>query len=198
MELRAINGGGSTVEDAFEAAPFDYVATPLRPGVAHEVLVVHLPDGMSVDLGRSAAEEGLMAEHWATLVIESERVLRAASGNRRAEDLAVELSARARDPQPATLTRRARRLAGYARSLRAARPTEPLMARDNLSLAVPYHCLLAWEREATAGGSTVERWATELLTGLPAGRILWEAAAAESGAMLDGWVGLQAASSASS
>ncbi len=177
--------------------PFDYTDAPLRPGIAHEVLTLHLPGALSVDLGRLSATEGLAAEHWAALVIESERVLRAA-GDWGPAKLAEELSLAARTPRPSTLTRRGRRLMGYARALRKARTRESRPAPVSLSLAVPYHCLMAWEREATLTGLAVERWATGLLADLPTGRIAWEAAAAETGAMLDGWVGLQAASSASS
>lgn len=196
MELHALPGGrGSSQEEPFPAVPFDFSDQPLRPGIAHECLSLTPEPRLLNRAEQVAAAEGLSIGQWSAITIESERVLRAAAArtHQPMEELERYFCSEAVNARASIMSRRGRRLNGYARALRSTSPREPLLLAGELRIAVPYHSLLAWELEATGAGELLERWAIGLLSSLPGGRVPWEAAAAEAGSVLEGWAVLQAA-----
>jgi hypothetical protein len=146
---------------------------------------------------QASAREGLPAEPWAALAIETSRSLHLASRlmGMSASRLAVEL-----DDAAATLESRrvpagpGGRLLAYAQSLRAAPQRTVESAPSPFVLPVPYVAIIAWQYAAAESGAKVGEWATSLLTQIPTGRVAWEASAAESGQTVCEWVLSQAAS----
>jgi hypothetical protein len=200
MSLRVLHGGAPDLEsETYPTAPFDFARQPLRPGVAHEHLRLAPSAELLDEVERLAAAEGLPTGQWAAITIESERALRSATrrGGLPDQELQAALSSAAAKARAPVFSRRGRRLSGYARALRSAQPRELLPRPDGITLPVPYHSLLAWELEAIRSGAPLESWAVDQLGGPPRGRILWEAASAEAGEMLAGWIAAQAALRAS-
>lgn len=185
----------------FAPARFDLRVQPTRPGVAYESVRLTLARDTSSSLSRACAIEGLPAGPWATLVIESARSLRSASAltGIDAAQLAVELDAVAEAPQcDRAPTGPGRRLIAYARALRAASSRQEKPVASPMVLPVSYVTIVAWQRAAAASQCSVSDWAARLLANLPAGRMAWEAAAAEMGQTMCEWVLAQAASRLSS
>jgi hypothetical protein len=184
----------------FAPARFDLRVQPTRPGVAYEPVRLTLAQDTLNSLPRICASEGLPAEPWAALVIESARSLQFASALTDIDlgELAVELDAAAEAPQcDRAPTGTGGRLIAYARALRAApsRRSEPVSSP--MVLPVPYVTIVAWQRAASASEHSVSEWGCALLDGLPTGRVVWEAAAAETGQTMCEWVLAQAASRSS-
>lgn len=180
-------------------APFDLATHPLRPGLAHEPLQIHLERGLRRAVADHAHRDGLSAPAWAVIVIESQRALTLAAeiSPHTAAELERRLHAVAAPSTYTTLPRGpGSRLAAYARQLRAT--PQAGTPRDHLAadplLPVPYNLLTAWRQIARAEHRTPAEWAAAKLANLPAGRVEWEAAAAETGATLGEWVLLHAAS----
>jgi hypothetical protein len=72
--------------------------------------------------------------------------------------------------------------------VREARPVQ-----RSLRVITAQHSIIAWELAATEEDQTVEEWAVDVLSELPPGRQLWEAASAIAGLTLGEWVAVQAA-----
>lgn len=199
MNLQVLQGGGDDVVEAFTPAPFVFARQPLRPGVAHEPLCLAFDPALLKLIERTAALEGMPAEQWAAISIESERVLRIAAEATGQPTIQLEqgLAATAVRPNASVISHQGRRLNGYARALRRLAPRGQLDLAGELRLPVPYHSLLAWELEAIGARMSLGEWVADLLSGPPKGRVIWEAAAAETGELLGSWVALQAARLAS-
>lgn len=191
-QLQVIHTPPEQAVEPFSPRPFDLTVHPTRPGVAHEPLMVILTPEVQLAVGRASAEEGMPAEAWAALAIESERSLTLASQltGISAGELAGVLHAAARAPGCARIPRGlGGRLAGYARALRHAVPIQaPRLARQTLTLPVPYLSIVAWQQAASTTEQGVGEWASDRLGTMPAGRVSWEAAAAESGQTHCEWV----------
>jgi len=181
----------------FAPARFDLRVQPTRPGVAYEPLPITPRAETLATLSCVCALEGLPAESWAALAIETSRALILACEliNIRAGELARILDRAAAAPRcervpagPGGL------LVAYARALRAAPPRRADSACSQMILPVPYVAVVAWQRAAAASGAAVGDWAVSMLEHLAAGRVAWEAAAAEGGQTLCEWVLTQAAS----
>lgn len=172
--------------------PFDLSATPLRPGIGHEELVLSLDVAVVQRVEELASAAGLPAGAWAGVVIEAERAL-SAVGSEDGSTLAEVLDlVAAREPM-VLLAQRHRRLVRYGLALRSASPRPAETVRESLQVVAAQQSVIAWELAAAAADQTVERWAVEMLLALPAGRELWEAASAIAGISLGEWVAVQAA-----
>ncbi len=184
----------------FAPARFDLCVQSTRPGVAYESVRLTLAQETLSSLSRVCATEGLPAEPWAALLIESARSLCSASAlmGIDAVELAAELNAAAEVPRcdraPAGP---GGRLIAYARALRAAPSRQADAVVSPMVLPVPYVTLVAWQQAAAASGRAIGEWGAQMLEGLPAGRVAWEAAAAETGQTMCEWVLAQAASCSS-
>lgn len=163
-----------------------------RPGLAHEEIALWLGHASAERVGSAAAVESIPAALWATITIEAERALRNAAREAQSRaTLAGRLNAAAR--QPFLLPTRRTRLAAYAAALRARhRPPPAAAAPVPLTLLVPYHTWLAWELAACEDGLVVRDWVQAMLEEAPAGRRLWEAAAAERAQTLAEWIAASA------
>jgi len=200
MNLQVLQGGSDGAAETHRPSPFDFARQPLRPGVAHEPLSLALDPGLLKLVERTAALEGMPADQWAAISVESERALRIAAkaNDQPAVQLEQELAVVAVKPNASAISHHGRRLGGYARALRRLTPRRELALTGELRIPVPYHSLLAWELEAIGARMPLDEWVGDLLmTGPPKGRVAWEASAAEAGEMLGGWVVLQAARLAS-
>jgi hypothetical protein len=199
MNLQVLQGGSGDVVEAFTLAPFDFARQPLRPGVAHEPLCLAFDPALMKLIERTAALEGMPAEQWAAIAIESERVLRIAAEATGRPTIQLEqgLAAAAVRSNAPAISHQGRRLSGYARALRRLGPRGQVDLAGQLRLPVPYHSLLAWELESIEASVPLGEWIADLLCGPPKGRVVWEAAAAEAGELLGSWVVLQAARLAS-
>lgn len=100
----------------FDPPAFDLASRPTRPGGVHVELRADVSLGLAAKVRTTAASEGLPAEAWSAIVIESERVLGTLPVGR--ARLVAELDLAARD-QAAVMPGGARRLADYAAALRA-------------------------------------------------------------------------------
>jgi hypothetical protein len=197
MGLQVLTGGRADVLDAYEPrSGFDLRAQPARPGLAHEQLELALEAQEVAAIEAAASAEGVPTGLWASIVIESERVLciaAEATGAARPTLEAV-LNDASTDRSAMDFVRRhGRRLAEYARALRNDFAEPFGDPRHRLAVPVGYHTLVAWEIEAGKAGKTLEQWGVGLLIQAPAGRARWEAAAAESGQTLGEWVAVEAA-----
>jgi hypothetical protein len=195
MHLRVLAGGPVEGVDVYRARPFDLDAQPLRPGVAHDELVIVLDERLAEAVERAAAADGLPTSFWASIVIESERALTTVSDDLGFDNdtLAKGLDAAACRPRFASPAYRGRRLVRYALALRHRAPRRATLPKLRLSLAVAQHTLIAWELTAQTESRLVADWARDRVAATPGRRALWEAAAAESGQTLAEWVGVQAA-----
>jgi len=193
--LRLIEGGPARFIDAYDPAPFELDLDQLRPGLAHEPLMLVLDDAIARLAESRAAADGLATPLWSVLAVESERALRdaAAAIGWQPGELADQLDGTAAAGGTPGVVQRRRRLGRYAMALRQSERRQCAPASSRLLLAVPYHSLLAWELAAMAEGESTEAWAINRLEALPTGRGWWEAAAATDGQTLAEWIGLQAA-----
>lgn len=181
----------------FGPARFDLRVQATRPGVAYESTRITATDDAINAVCQVSAREGLPAEPWAALAIETSRSLRLASRliDLSASRLAIELDDAAAASEPRRIPAGpGGRLLAYAQSLRAAPQWTVESASSPLVLPVPYVAIIAWQHAAAESDAKVGEWATSLLTELPAGRVAWEAAAAEAGQTVCEWVLSQAAS----
>ena len=200
MNLQLLQGGSDGAIETHRPSPFDFARQPLRPGLAHEPLALALDPGLLKLVERISAREGLPADQWTAISVESERALRIAAeaNDQPAIQLEQELAVVAAKPNASPISCHGRRLGGYARALRRLTPRRELALTGELRIPVPYHSLLVWELEATGARMSLSEWVGDLLMAGPRkGRIAWEASAAEAGEMLEGWVLLQAARLAS-
>lgn len=180
----------------FDPPAFDLASRPTRPGGVHVELRADVSLGLAAKVRTTAASEGLPAEAWSAIVIESERVLGTLPVGR--ARLVAELDLAARD-QAAVMPGGARRLADYAAALRAgaALPIDrtPMIesAAGRLLVLAPYNSTSSWRLAAIDGGQTMDRWISSMLARPAAGRALWEAASAERGETLAEWILAQTA-----
>ena len=189
MALRLINGEGCGDGSAVGAMRLD--ARTRRPGVAHEEFELFLDRPAAEHVLRAAARDGLPEELFAVIAIESERALSGATpGGQSPVAVARRLDWEARRAQ--SEFRPTTQLAAYAALLREARSRKPTGTASALELLVPYHTLHAWKIAAGGAGVSLGDWARAQLVSVGTGRRLWEAAAAEAGEMLAGWVALRA------
>lgn len=182
---------------AIAPARFDLRVQSTRPGVAYEPTRITADNDVIDAVCQASASEGLPAEPWASLVIETSRSLNLASRltSVPAKQLAIELDAAATAPESRRVPAGpGGRLLAYARSLRAVpqRTVDPVPSP--FVLPVPYVAIIAWQHAATESGAKVGEWATSTLAVLPTGRVAWEASAAEAGQTVCEWVLSQAAS----
>jgi hypothetical protein len=193
--LRAIASDAVPDINVYRPAQFDLDVQPLRPGVAHESIELVLEPGLADAVEEAAAADGLPTSLWAAIAIESERALRALASTTAATPAALMrmLDDTARHREGGLAHQRGRRLVRYALALDARAPRARGPAQSRLMVAVAQHTLIAWELAAAGGGELVERWATQTLGRLPAGRGSWESAAALVGQTLGEWVAAQAA-----
>jgi hypothetical protein len=201
MALKLLEGGRESSCLAEEPPRIDLNVSPLRPGLAHERLLLKLEQQGSEEVERAAFKDGIPPGLWAALAIESERALRAAvgaSGITR-EKLVEHLqqASLAKDPTVERVRQHGRRLTAFARELRRGSAAIHSQATSSLEIPVAYHTLVAWDLEAGAAGVSTDAWAARLLMSVPAGRTLWEASAAEAGQTLSEWIAIQAARLAS-
>jgi hypothetical protein len=178
-------------------ARFDLHVQATRPGVAYESTRITPSDEVIDAVCQASAGEGLPAEPWAALAIETSRSLHFASRlmGLSASRLAAELDDAAAAPGSRQVPAGpGGRLLAYAQSLRSApqRTVEP--APSPFVLPVPYVAIIAWQHAAAESDAKVGEWASSLLTELPTGRVAWEASAAEAGQTVCEWVLSQAAS----
>jgi len=195
MHLRVLAGDSTPDVDVYRPAPFDLAVQPLRPAIAHESLALVLEPRLGDAVERVAAMDGLPTPLWAGLTIESERalIMFASAANTDPTALAAVLDDVARQHYNGLANQRGRRLVRYALALRECTPREPVRAQTPLNVTVAHHTLIAWELAAAGHRRRVEHWATGCLSRLPAGRRLWESAAAMGGQTLGEGIGAQAA-----
>src|SRR5262245_20762677 len=76
MGLQVLTGGRADALDAYEPrSSFDLRVQPVRPGLAHEQLELALEAREVAVIEAAASAEGVPTGLWASIVIESERVL---------------------------------------------------------------------------------------------------------------------------
>jgi hypothetical protein len=201
MALKLLEGGRESSFFAEEPPRIDLNVSPLRPGLAHEHLLLSLGSQDSEEVERAAFKDGIPPGLWAAVAIESERALRSvtsASGITR-ERLVDHLreASLSKGPGVERVRQHGRRLTAFARELRRGSAAIPSQAASSLEVPVAYHTLVAWDLEAGAAGVSTAAWAACLLRGVPVGRTLWEASAAEAGQTLSEWIAIQAARLAS-
>ncbi len=186
--------GEQIARDAFRSRQFSLALQQQRPGeLCETVRPTWRPD--QLERGRQhAADAGVPLGLWLTLTVEAERALAEAA---ELHNLLQNVLATHADQTASlhsvsrVLPIAARRLAEYAAALRVG--DDRLRARDersSVALDVPHTTLAAWALSATATGMRVEEWVGQ--QELPPGRHMWEAAAAEAGLQLDGWLLRQA------
>jgi hypothetical protein len=175
--------------------PFDLAVQSTRPGIAYQPVELDLSWDLAADVERRAAECGLSAAVWGAVTIEAERALRQAcqAMPSRRHEVIQALDRAAETGTSSIASGPGGRLLAYATQLRSARHRPVAQTRERLSLPVPYNCLLGWRHAAAAQGQRVEDWAHSVLASETRHALLWEAAAAESGATLAEWTLLQAA-----
>lgn len=198
--LRLLQGGDEHAVGAYAPIAFDLRVHPMRPGLAHETLMVSLEAPVAAAIAETASAEALPCGLWAGIAIESERALRAAADAHRVgpETLKRQLDAWSMSAGRSLPGAHGRRLQAYARAIRHGVPALPsAVAEESLAVTVAYHSLLAWDRQAASEDTDTASWAQALLAVGPVGRPSWEAAAAQAGQTLGEWVALQAARRAS-
>ncbi|HWT95391.1 MAG TPA: hypothetical protein VN238_20510 [Solirubrobacteraceae bacterium] len=200
MRLRLVQTAAEAPTiDAFASEPFDLRAQPLRPGVAHEAVILAPGPNVRAAIAEAGPVRGPF-ELWLTIAVEAarsvdeaSRALRVAPAElRRALDAAAAV-------RPDSVLGRGRRLAAYARELRASGPAPTPPSTSPIHLAVPYVTAVAWERDAARTQQKLDAWIVDRLRERrQSDTTLWEAAAAEAGQMLSEWCLSQAARRASS
>jgi hypothetical protein len=180
----------------FDPPAFDLAARPTRPGGVHVELLSDVSPELAARVRAAAATEGLPAEAWSAIVIESERLLRTLTVDR--DRLVADLDLAARN-QAAVIPGGARRLADYAAALREG-PALPIdrtprieSAAGRLLVLAPYNSTSSWRLAAIEGGLTMDCWVSSMLARPAVGRALWEAASAERGESLAEWILAQTA-----
>lgn len=180
----------------FDPPDFDLASRPTRPGGVHVELLADVSPDLAARVRVAAAAEGLAAEAWSAIAIESERVLGTLNADR---DMLVEDLDLAARGQSAVIPGGARRLAEYATSLREAQPLPvdrtPRIesAAGRLLVLAPYNSTSSWRLAAIEGGLTMDDWISSMLARSAPGRTLWEAASAERGQTLAEWILAQTA-----
>jgi hypothetical protein len=193
MELTVIQGGRGW-DDPFEPLSFSLALQPQRPGEICESVHIEWPSGTLESARAMAAVVRLPVELLLTITIESERVLTLATvalAVERESVVAAANEAASGQSVPAIRPRAARRLAAYGSALRTGDPGFAEPEKSAAVLRVSHTVLVGWSLAAAAASESLEDWIASLE--LASGRHLWEAAAAESGRQLEGWLFVQAA-----
>lgn len=193
-------GGERLASEPFDRPPFSLATQRQRPGELCETLNVDFPPNKLSAAGAHAAEAGIPVELWIAITLESERALAEAAALCEVPSEVVSSMADEAARHRSTKTimpGAARRLVEYGSALRIGDDRlRVLDCRRSPVLAIAPTVLTSWTLAAAALELNLCEWIAAQR--LPAGRHMWEAAAAEAGLPLDGWVVRQAISCARS
>jgi hypothetical protein len=175
--------------DVYEPMPeggdFSLQLQPQRPGDLCDWIELELASDAAARIAeRARIPVGL----WLAIAIEAKRVL-GAYGPGAEADLEAQLDHAARARIDAAVCRApARALRAYADALRAGSEPVAEEARGLLVLTPPQAMSTSWEHHARPAGLTLGTWLAREAGSDLAGRVDWEAAAAERGQSLAEWI----------
>jgi hypothetical protein len=168
--------------------PYNLQRQPQRPGeLSAEIRIASAPS--NTDVATAAARAGLPESLWATLAVESRRVVAYVAETFEANTGAVTTlldNASNRHAPAGDATSRSR-LAAYAAALSAAQSNDATSAIGPILLRPSATMLSAWNIAADRDRVNVDSWAQQHLEHHSGTFIAWETAAAFSGQTLAEW-----------
>jgi hypothetical protein len=179
---------------AWTPPPFDLWLQPQRPGELCREIVLDRATDLDELPGR-AADAGVPAPLWATLVIEGERCI---GQNASLFKVSREFVVSALDDAAAATHAEARpgttsRLMDYARALLDASQVAAVATVGGVLLRPSLRMLTAWSLASEAAGLALETWTRECLVESLCEPVAWEASAALAGQTLAEWTVVQTA-----